>query len=87
MSTIQKAKTAREQEIERLQAQIAQLESQGAREDLFSMTKNPKATNDELYVVAKAFTNFVEKERRKANLEKAREARSAQSTTPAQPAK
>lgn len=64
-------KEARLAKIAELKAQAEQLEREGARDDLeVGVKKNLK--DDELYTLAKAYTNQIERQRKIANLEEAR---------------
>ena len=60
--------------IEALKAEIAKIEASASREELFTAVQR-KVNDEELYTVAKGFTNFIEKERRVKQMNIAREAR------------
>lgn len=65
-----------EQLIEQKLKEIEQIRATQYTQDIIDVLQNKKHTEQELYAVSKAFTSFVEKKMRQANLIKARANRS-----------
>lgn len=64
--------TKTEQLIAQKEAELAQIRATQYTQDLIEVLQNKKHTEGELYAVSKAFTAYVEKKMRQANLSKAR---------------